>query len=44
MANKIKQYRYYNDSGDATTRNQPLFLADGTTLVTYNHFVIHSQH
>ena len=39
MANKIKQYSYYNDSGDATTRNQPLFLADGTTLVTYNHFV-----
>lgn len=39
MANKIKQYRYYNDSADATTRNQPLYLSDGTTLVTYTHFV-----
>lgn len=39
MANRIKQYRYYNDNVDGTTRNQPQFLSDGTTYVTYNHFV-----
>lgn len=39
MANRIKQYRYYNDSNDSTTRNQPAFLSDGSTPVTYSQFV-----
>ena len=39
MANKIKQYRYYNDNQDKNTKNQPLFLSDGTTLVDYTHYV-----
>lgn len=39
MANKIKQYRYYNDSPDTVTRNQPAYLSDGNTVVTYNHYV-----
>ena len=39
MANKIKQYRYYNDSSDSITRNQPKYLSDGETVVGYQHFV-----
>ena len=39
MANKVKQYRYYNDSSDSVTRNQPEYLSDGVTATKYSHFV-----
>ena len=39
MANKVKQYRYYNDSPDSVTHNQPEYLSDGVTATKYSHFV-----
>lgn len=39
MANKIKQYRYYNESPGALTQNYPEHLSDGVTPVSYNHYV-----
>ena len=40
MANKIKQYRYYAEvNQNKNTKNQPLFLADGTTVVGLSHYV-----
>jgi hypothetical protein len=37
MANKIKQYRYYNE--DDTINNQPVYLSDGNTPVKAIHYV-----
>ena len=39
MAKKIKQYRYYNDTNDSVTRNQPLYVPDTDTIATYAHYV-----
>lgn len=39
MAKKIKQYRYYNDTNDSVTRNQPLYVPDTDIVATYAHYV-----
>ena len=36
MANKIKQFRYYAENSEL---NQPQLLSDGTTPVSYTHFI-----
>lgn len=42
MAYKVKQFRYYNDQSSEVPeakRNQPVTLADTSTLITSQHYV-----